>query len=128
MIPQKRSTNNDHEHAVQHQQVHLTPHQHGIPAQGVLDHAEQRADQDERAGHVQGPEELAPGDGDGVGFGRGVGGDAHVEENGGDDEEPEEEDLDAQPAQDDVVAEVLVFGGGSFGEDAAACFSCLLAC
>lgn len=43
-----------------------------------------------------------------------------MKDNGGDDEEPKEGDLDAQADEDDVVAEVLVFGGGSLGEDAAA--------
>ena len=43
-----------------------------------------------------------------------------MEQNGGDDEEPEEDDLDAQAGEHDVVAEVLVFDCGSFGEDTAA--------
>lgn len=66
MIPQERHTNNDHEHAIQYQQVHLLFQQHVVPAQRVLDHAEQRADHDERRSDVQRPEELAPGHGDRV--------------------------------------------------------------
>lgn len=45
-----------------------------------------------------------------------------MKQNGGDDEEPEEGDLDAQAGEDDVVAQVLVFDGLGFGEDATTCF------
>lgn len=79
-------------------------HEQPPRALGVLGDAEHGPDQDEEAGDVQDVQHRHPQRRGVERLGRGAAVDAHVEGGRRDDEEAEEEDLDAQAAEDDVLA------------------------
>lgn len=121
VAPEQDGGHGEHEQAVEHEQVDLVAHQHAVVAHAELDHAEDGADKDQHAAGVQGVYQPPPGSRDGKGARRRVLGDAGVEDDGGDHEEAKEEDLDAEAAQDDGLAELLRVARLGLGHEAAAC-------